>query len=175
MGLLAVLTIALFLCPFRIGVVSGHSMSPTLEDGDLYLIDRTYYRRHPVRRGDVVIFRHAGETYIKRVLALPGDTVYVWKYRGDREDTLIEACQLEPFRRAVRQSTWARTIRLVKRRLPPGTCYVVGDNIQGSVDSRVFGPIPLEAIAGRVITAPPRPDSYRVAGVFRSPGSSAAL
>ena len=73
--------------PVKLGIVDGHSMSPTMRDGQPYLLDRATYLVRPAKRGDVLVFDHAGSTYVKRVAATAGDTVYLVK---DGTGALIE-------------------------------------------------------------------------------------
>ena len=53
--------------------VDGPSMNDTLKTGDLLLADRV----GKVNRGDVIVFEHDGKMYIKRLIALGGDTITV--------------------------------------------------------------------------------------------------
>ncbi len=74
-ALLALLGVAFF---FRLPQVSGLSMEPRIGAGEFVLIDTLTYRFGPVRRGDIVAFRHGGsEAYLKRVIALPGERVAI--------------------------------------------------------------------------------------------------
>src|SRR3974390_2122599 len=60
--------------------VEGTSMMPTLEDQERVFINKFVYRLEPIQRGDVVVFRYPRDTsksYIKRVIALPGDRVRI--------------------------------------------------------------------------------------------------
>ena len=66
--------------------VIGSSMSPTLADGDNLIVDKISYRFHDPERFDIVVFpfRYADKTYyIKRIIGLPGETVYI-----DEEGTI---------------------------------------------------------------------------------------
>ena len=66
--------------------VIGSSMSPTLTDGDTLIVDKISYRFHDPERFDIVVFpfRYAEKTYyIKRIIGLPGETVYI-----DEEGTI---------------------------------------------------------------------------------------
>lgn len=61
-------------------------MSPTLADGDNLIVDKISYRFHDPERFDIVVFpfRYADKTYyIKRIIGLPGETVYI-----DEEGTI---------------------------------------------------------------------------------------
>src|SRR5258707_7170526 len=77
------LTILMFLV-MRLAVqnfnIEGHSMEPNLHDKELILVDKWYYLFHAPTGGDVVVFvaaPHPDQDYIKRIVALPGDTVTI--------------------------------------------------------------------------------------------------
>ena len=60
--------------------VDGHSMEPTLSDGDHLIVDKISYRFHDPARYDIIVFpyRHAENVYyIKRIIGLPGETIQV--------------------------------------------------------------------------------------------------
>ena len=60
-------------------IVTGHSMSPTLEADDMCLVDRVAYSVGDPRRFDIVLFERedTGQFNIKRVIGLPGETVQI--------------------------------------------------------------------------------------------------
>ena len=68
---------------FQAFYIPSVSMTPTLEVGDRVLVNKLSYKLHDVHRGDIVVFeRPEGETsdikdLIKRVIALPGETVEI--------------------------------------------------------------------------------------------------
>jgi signal peptidase I len=71
----SVLTIAFFhnlLVPIQI---IGSSMSPTYLNGSLNLVNRLSYTKRPPHRGDVIALRADGELLLKRIVALPGESV----------------------------------------------------------------------------------------------------
>lgn len=58
--------------------IIGYSMTPTYQNGSLNLVNRlSYTRKHPPHRGDVVAVRAEGELLLKRIVALPGETVAI--------------------------------------------------------------------------------------------------
>ena len=152
LSLLGLFGVAL-LSPFRLGVVSGHSMAPTFQSGSLYVMARSSFVRGPLRRGDIVVFDEGGTTYIKRVLATEGDRVALYKERNAGEAEVIRDWQLSLLEKAV-VKPWQRNMQIVNYRVPMGCCYVVGDNLNQSVDSRSFGAVPVSAIRGRVLFSP---------------------
>lgn len=139
--------------PWRVGVVLGNSMSPSLRNGSFYLLDRSKEAKE-IRPGDVVVFRRGGVNYIKRVIAVGGDQVYVTTTPSSGRDELVMDWQLRQMRRVFAHAERRYCVKIVARKVPPGTCYVVGDHITDSVDSRELGPIPMELIIGKLVDAP---------------------
>ena len=135
--------------PLTVTTVLGHSMAPTLRPGSSYVLDRSYYRSHALCQGDIVVFRLGGETYIKRVHALPGDQVWLLR-DNDGDDQLLEPSEVARFDRV---NTRGRLpgYRVLAVTIPPGHCYVLGDNRVNSIDSRELGPVPISGIVGRVM------------------------
>jgi signal peptidase I len=150
MSALALLAALRAAAPLTMTVVLGHSMEPTLRPGGCYVLDRGYYRSHPLARGDIVVLKYDGETYIKRVAALPGDRLWLLRYDDVSADELLqpgEVAQLQRIRRAGKLPG-RRVLSLI---IPPEECFVLGDNSTVSIDSRDFGPVPTSAILGRAL------------------------
>jgi signal peptidase I len=129
---------------FSSAVVSGESMLPTLSNGDYLLIT---HGASGLQRGDVVVTKVQESSgpveLVKRVIALPGDTVEI---RGDVAFVNGEA---EPQRgQVVLPQASVSRLPIV---IPPGTVYVMGDNRPISEDSRYLGPIPISGIKGRAV------------------------
>ena len=124
--------------------VEGTSMLPMLKDQDRLFINKMAYRIEDIHRGDVVVFEYPGDhskSYIKRVIALPGDdlriedgTVYV---NGKR---LTE--KYVPSRYADDRSEPEMVI-------PQHEYFVMGDHRSVSSDSRDFGPVERDLIYGK--------------------------
>ena len=119
-----------YLQPYRPFVVSGLSMSPTFSDGQIIIAK---VRPHDIARGDVVVFHHDGETMVKRVTYLPGDTIERFWFAGE--------WQL-PGTQKMFHSVAKMSYPKQKFVVPEGSLYVLGDNPYGSVDSRTYGVIP---------------------------------
>jgi signal peptidase I len=128
-------------------------MSPSLRNGSFYLLDQSAGKKE-IHSGDVVVFRCGGVNYIKRVVAVGGDQVYVTTTPSSGSDELVMDWQLNRMRRFFAQPERRFCVKMVARKVPPGTCYVVGDHITDSVDSRELGPIPVELIIGKLVDAP---------------------
>jgi signal peptidase I len=127
-------------------VVVGESMAPTLEDGRVIWVDRTYYRTHQPRCGEVVVFEDGGETYVKRVYRGPGETLH---YIASAGQFLVPI--REPFSAELKAKYEKRRTRLSveELRVPEDSVFVLGDNYVASVDSRQLGVIPISSIIGR--------------------------
>ena len=124
--------------------VEGTSMLPMLEDQDRLFINKLAFRVGEIHRGDVVVFlypRDQTKSYIKRVIALPGDQV-----RIDHGRVIVNGRALEepyvPARFTDERSQSERTI-------PPDEYFVMGDHRSISSDSRDFGPVQRKLIYGK--------------------------
>ncbi|MDQ2864610.1 MAG: signal peptidase I [Candidatus Eremiobacteraeota bacterium] len=126
--------------------VSGLSMEPRIDSGEHVLINTLAYRFGEPHRGDIVAFKHDGdtpETYIKRVIGVPGDRIGI--YRGI---VYLNGIRLsEPYVRFADSRTFG-TIAI-----PPRAVYVLGDNRANSEDSRFFGAVPDDHLMGRALVA----------------------
>ena len=120
--------------------IDGSSMEPNLHDGEYVIVNRIVYRLHPPQRGDIVVFRRdASREFIKRVIALPGETVEVKGGRVLINDEPIE----EPYVAAPNAYT------MEPRTIGPDEYFVLGDNRNNSSDSHNWGTIQSSAIDGK--------------------------
>lgn len=127
--------------------VDGHSMEPTLSDGDNLIVDKLSYRFRDPERYDIIVFpyQHAENTYyIKRIIGLPGDTVQVidgYMYiNGKKLDEHYGAEVMED------PGIAAEPIKL-----GDDEYFVLGDNRNHSSDSRVanVGVLTRDMLIGR--------------------------
>jgi signal peptidase I len=144
------LVIALIIKAFLLQTfyIPSESMEPNLLVGDRVLVNKLGYRFHEVGRGDIVVFERPPEIVsseikdlIKRVIALPGETI-----EGDADgQVLINGRVLdEPY-----LAPGMITENLTRHTVPPNSYWVMGDNRDNSGDSRRFGAIPKDAVVGR--------------------------
>ena len=158
--------------PVRPLVICGTSMQPTLRNGQWCVLDRRLSPVKPICRGEIVCFRVQGETCVKRVYALGGDSV--WTLASDLAPATVPApADLPRLQRLLERFPAAG--RLVRIDVPPGMLYVLGDGAAVSRDSRDFGPVPCTAVIGRVLpfknAAPavlPNPASVLTSSASRS-------
>lgn len=127
-------------------VVVGNSMAPTLDSGKVIWVDRTYYKTHKPQRGEVIIFKLDGDTFVKRVYRAPGETVHFATagsdWVGPIRETKVEAAR-------ARYQNPRSVLRVKSLTVPEDSVFVLGDNYTCSIDSRQLGPIPMSAIIGR--------------------------
>lgn len=134
--------------------VSGDSMFPTLENGDYVLTDKISYRFDEPQRGDIVVF-HAppsaqcpqgtGCDYIKRIIAVPGDSIEVRDSAFYLNGQQLTETYLGP---GVDTSSHSFTGNRAVT-LGVDEYFVSGDNRPRSSDSRAWGPIGSAEIVGK--------------------------
>jgi len=143
---IVVLVIAVFLARAYVVLpikVSGPSMLPTYAQDGINFVNRLSYVRSGPRRGDVVAIRLAGESimYMKRVIALPGETV---AFRNG--NVIIDGEVLdEPYLK--KPCDWDRD----PVKLEPGQYFVVGDNRSMRQMDHTFGKTDRKHIVGRIL------------------------
>ncbi len=130
----------IFACGYNINIVHGDSMYPTLHNQDVVITEKNF----TLTRNDIIVLdKENGQHIIKRVIALPGETVQIIDGRvyidgvlhNDVVDISIEDAGLfaEP------------------QLVPDNHYFVLGDNRNHSIDSRALGSISIDEILGRVI------------------------
>lgn len=136
--------ILLFYVFFQTGTVNGPSMLPTLQDHDYLLITHGL----PVpQRGDIVtiavVFKGKNEEWVKRVVAVGGDTVDV------AGDVILINGKPEALPHATLTNGETKPVEHLT--VPAGQIFVAGDNRGVSEDSRYVGTFPATAIRGKVV------------------------
>ena len=138
------LVCVLFAVFFRMVNVDGDSMNNTLHNGDRLLISNFMYEPE---YGDIVVIRRVDDTpLIKRVIGLPGDTIYINPQTGivyRNGEALQEDYVYGGF---TPTNGLGRAVEVEK-----GTLFVMGDNRCASLDSRMLGCLSQEYLVGRVI------------------------
>ena len=136
---------AFLLFSLLVGVsrVDGTSMAPTLRDGQPVFFTRVNLGYAP---GDVVYTRMpSGSNYVKRIVALEGDVVEL------RDGTLYVNGVPEDNPHAQGLTQPQDGIVVYPYTVGEDMVFLLGDNREGSVDSRSFGALPLSSIRGKLI------------------------
>ena len=132
--LVVVLIRTFIITPVR---VNGKSMDPTLENNEIVLLkkyDKSF------ERFDIVVFDYGDSHLIKRIVGLPGETLYYYNnelYINNEkiaEDFLPKDTETYDF-------VWDKEI-------PEGYYFVMGDNRTNSTDSRMIGLVSKSEIRG---------------------------
>jgi signal peptidase I len=155
--------------PIKSFNIPANSMQPNLPEGDRLVAVGLYGK--PVERGEIVIFQSTatgGADYVKRVVALAGDTIELRDKRllvNDREvsgppagpmqlhgatyDLTPETIGERRYTVLLRRDSDPRMDNFARQRVPARHVFVLGDNRSNSHDSRFLGPVKIEDIHWR--------------------------
>jgi signal peptidase I len=155
--------IALFLITFviRTYYIPSVSMVPSLQVGDVLLVDEIAYRLHSPQYGDVAVFTppvpSQGDEFVKRVIGTPGDTIRISDGTVYRNGTALhESYENQPPRYDLEIKRYGiyvdghpldprnadvppRSMWQLPDRIPNGFYFMLGDNRNYSDDSHVWG------------------------------------
>lgn len=142
------LLLALARTQFRLVLVKGRSMEPTLTQGTVLLVHTGAFDNSPPARGDVVVARFREDFIIKRVVGLPGETIDARNGRVhvDGRPLAEDTYTVSPGNLEIRNG-----------RLIEGSFALLGDNRSLPSTVLVHAVVPREQIVGKVV------------GSFRSP------
>ena len=143
--------VLLFTFVIRLVGVDGHSMLDTLQDNDrLLVVNSLLY--HNYQYGDIVILRKDGafdnEPIVKRVIAVGGQTVDI---DFDEGIVYVDGAALEePY---IRETTYTAEGTEFPLTVPEGSVFVMGDNRNGSSDSRDYrlGTVDTRYVIGKAV------------------------
>ena len=127
-------------------LVDGPSMRPTLQSAERLVVNKFIYRFREPERGEILVFQYPRDPrrdFIKRVIAVPGDTIEI------RDGQVYVNSQLmnEPYILSRTRGDYPLS------EVPKGHIFVMGDNRNNSRDSRFagIGEQDRENILGRVL------------------------
>lgn len=128
--------------------IPSSSMYPTLDIGDRLLVDKISLKfKHQVKRGDIVVFIPPPSAYldekflIKRVIGLPGETISI----QDGVVYINGKALDEPYILEKTKDDFG------PYEIPEDSIFVMGDNRNGSYDSRSWGPVPMDNLVGKAL------------------------
>ena len=127
-------------------IVSGNSMKPNLNDGELLLVRKIGYNEKTIKRFNIVVIKKDKEEIIKRVIGLPGEHI---SYKNNKlyvNDKLVteDYTHLDTKDFNLEEICTCSTI-------PEGKYLVLGDNRPISKDSRSIGLIDEKDIIGKAV------------------------
>ena len=126
--------------------VEGTSMLPRLEDHDRLFINKFVYHITSIERGDVVVFhypRDPEKSYIKRVIALPGDKLQI-----DHGKVWLNG---KPLPESYVPDAYRDERSYSEMVVPDDSYFMMGDHRSISSDSREFGPVDRDLIYGKAV------------------------
>ncbi|SDG97198.1 signal peptidase I [Alteribacillus persepolensis] len=150
---IGVLTRTFLIAPM---IVDGESMEPTLQDKDRLIINKASYWWQEPERFDVVVFHATNEKdYIKRVIGVPGDTLYYDEDLLYINEKKIQEPYLKPLKNDLTEGLLTDNFRLEDvtgvKTIPENHVFVLGDNRRHSFDSRSIGLVEMEDIVGEAV------------------------
>lgn len=123
-------------------MVIGPSMEPTFKQPQILLADRTA-EKNELQRFDVIIVKHENSYIIKRLIALPNETIQIKDnaiYINDEKIQDVISCETDP-------GCFESPVTLSENEI-----VVMGDNRPNSYDSRAFGPTSIDNVMGKILT-----------------------
>lgn len=143
------LSVVLYLFLFTPHEVVGRSMYPTYQNGEFLIANKIAYRFGEPQQGDVIIFKHsATQDYIKRIIAVPGDTVSIRDGRFYVNEQLLDESDYLESTVVTNGGQFLAEGSTIE--VPDGEVFASGDNRPNSSDSRAFGTVKHEDIKGKV-------------------------
>lgn len=125
--------------------IPAGSMIPTLLVGDHIFVAKNHYRKHGMKRGDIIVFKFPKDRqvdFVKRVVGMPEETISI------RNDTVF--INDEPIKERYAFHEGRPENDFEPFTIPRGSVFVLGDNRDNSYDSRFWGVVPLEDVKGKV-------------------------
>lgn len=130
--------------------IRGASMDTTFADGEYILTNKLAYKFGTPTYGDVIVFESLENKdidFIKRIIGTEGDRVMIQNNQVFVNGQLIPESYIQQPTTLLEGGFMTEGQEII---VPPGHIFVMGDNRPRSSDSRVFGPVPLQNVIGKV-------------------------
>ena len=142
------LAFTVFLLLYQSVQVEGTSMLPLLKNHERIVVNKIAYHVESIHRGDIIVFHYPldpAESFIKRVIGLPGD----WVSIRDGQVYVNGRRLKEPYVMPayLDEETYSPV------HVAPGHYYVLGDHRDFSSDSRTWGTVARKYIYGKAVFA----------------------
>lgn len=136
MPLIMLCLVLIFVCFFKIIIIDGQSMEPTLKSGQYTIV---YKNNDALKINDIIVFHSTDYgTCVKRIVAANGDQVKI-----EKEKLYINGMEYLGY---ICENTKEASVVLDR-----GEYFVLGDNANASIDSREIGIIKSDCIIGKLI------------------------
>lgn len=140
---IAFIVVLLFTFMFGVLRVTDIAMDPSIKDGDMvfwYRLDKEYVASDPI------VVSYEGESQVRRVVAVAGDTVDITEEGLLINDSLVQEHDI-----------FGETLHYedgisLPITIEDGQVFVLGDRRTDSIDSRLYGPIDIKDTLGKVMT-----------------------
>lgn len=168
--LIPIFTVRFFLYDFY-SIPSGN-MIPTINVGDIVIVDKHIYKAAAngesdstkPEHGEIIAFHPPHDpntTFLKRVIGIPGDVIAFSDKRLTINGKPVETHDVDSITLAETLGSTPYTVQYVNEQssyrsffgtVPSNHYFVMGDNRDNSLDSRVWGFVPAESLVGKVVT-----------------------
>lgn len=154
------IVIVLFSLAFRTCTVDGESMTQTLQNGEMLIVSDLMYSP---QRSDIIVFHHtdssslslqSNKPLVKRVIGVGGDTVRIdyntWEITVTDKDGTVTVLDEDYI---YLSNTPSNFYGVQEYKVPEGSLFVMGDNRNGSLDSRypTIGYVDERSVLGKVL------------------------
>lgn len=129
--------------------IPSESMKPTLVAGDFVMADTQCYQEHDPHNGDLAFLKFSHDDdkiYVKRIIAIPGDTLTIVN-----KQVYLNTQPLDEPYRVLSETSHLLLDNVDWQIIPPNRYYVLGDNRDNSVDSRLMGLVERNRILGKAL------------------------
>ena len=143
--IVVIVVFLLFIFVVGLQQVVGPSMSPTLKEGNIIIVNKLVYRFKNIQRNDIVVLSQDEKYMIKRVIGLPGDNI-------EYKDSYLYVNGIKYKEKFLSNDVVTKDFSLKDLgydKIPDNMYLVLGDNRENSLDSRSYGLVSKKNIIGK--------------------------